>query len=183
MGKKKFGFELLIDQACDFIFSDMEMLASEVKGDSKIEELLYHAVQLRIRLGATEMTQLIPVDSESEEVRVTSLMRTMDHARTALIVRPQAQIGGDNPRRVDFLFFALDWRGDREMWHWRKLIVECDGHDFHERTKEQAARDRSRDRRAVHEGVDCFRFTGSEIWRDPWGCAEELTNWAAKRWP
>ena len=28
----------------------------------------------------------------------------------------------------------------------KQMIVECDGHDFHERTKEQASRDKERDR-------------------------------------
>ena len=96
----------------------------------------------------------------------------------ALLIRPQVQIGG---RRVDFLIHALDWR-DEDNLKWRRLIVECDGHDYHERTKEQAKRDRSRDRKSVMDGYDCFRFTGSEIWNDPWGCAEQITDWAAKGW-
>jgi hypothetical protein len=37
-----------------------------------------------------------------------------------------------------------------------------------------------RDRIAVMDGYDCFRFTGSEINNDPWGCAEQITDWAAK---
>jgi hypothetical protein len=56
----------------------------------------------------------------------------------------------------------------------RNVIVECDGHDFHERTKEQAAKDRSRDRRMQAEGYKVFRFTGAEIWADAVGCAREV---------
>lgn len=58
----------------------------------------------------------------------------------------------------------------------KKVVVECDGHDFHERTKEQAARDRSRDRALQAVGYTVFRFTGSEICRDPIKCAEEVLN-------
>lgn len=65
--------------------------------------------------------------------------------------------------RVDFL---LTLRG-------QKLVVECDGHDFHERTKEQARKDRSRDRYLTNEGYTVIRFTGSEIWADAWKRAEE----------
>lgn len=39
-------------------------------------------------------------------------------------------------------------------------VIECDGHEFHERTKRQAARDRSRDRAIQAFGYRIFRFTG-----------------------
>jgi len=54
-----------------------------------------------------------------------------------------------------------------------KAIVECDGHDFHERTKEQAARDKSRDRQLQAQGYYVLRFTGSELWNNSNGCARE----------
>lgn len=57
-----------------------------------------------------------------------------------------------------------------------RLVVECDGHDFHERTKDQARRDRSRDREIQALGYFVLRFTGSEIWADPWKCVEEIQN-------
>jgi very-short-patch-repair endonuclease len=57
-----------------------------------------------------------------------------------------------------------------------ELAVELDGHDYHERTKEQAARDRKKDRDLLRSGVPVVRFTGSEVYRDPDGCVEELTE-------
>jgi very-short-patch-repair endonuclease len=77
----------------------------------------------------------------------------------------QAPIG---PYRADFLFTCI------AHGHTRRLAVECDGHDFHERTKQQAQRDRARDRFMVAEGITVIRFTGSEIYRDPEACAEQL---------
>lgn len=72
----------------------------------------------------------------------------------------------------------LDWRADFVLScptiSKKKMIVECDGHDFHERTKEQAARDRSRDRAAQSAGYTMFRYTGSEIYRNPLGCSESV---------
>lgn len=53
------------------------------------------------------------------------------------------------------------------------LVVECDGHEFHERTKEQAAKDRSRDRRLQEAGYRIHRYTGSEIYRDAYKCASD----------
>lgn len=54
-----------------------------------------------------------------------------------------------------------------------KVVIECDGHDFHERTKTQARRDKSRDRRLTAAGYVVLRFTGSEIWAQPFTCALE----------
>lgn len=60
----------------------------------------------------------------------------------------------------------------------KMFFIECDGHDFHERTKEQAARDRSRDRECQENGIPIIRFTGSEIWADPVDCAEQVMRFA-----
>jgi hypothetical protein len=57
------------------------------------------------------------------------------------------------------------------------LIVECDGHDFHERTKEQASRDKERDRVLQSCGYRVFRFTGSDIHRDSIKCAKECVDY------
>jgi hypothetical protein len=64
--------------------------------------------------------------------------------------------------RVDFLFKLIHW-GDKSWEILGSLVVELDGHDYHERTKEQARRDRSRDRRMTANGLTFLRFTGSEI--------------------
>jgi len=56
------------------------------------------------------------------------------------------------------------------------FAVELDGHDFHEKTKEQASRDKARDRYLQSRGIAVFRFTGSEVWKDPAGCASSLLD-------
>ena len=60
-----------------------------------------------------------------------------------------------------------------------KLAIELDGHDFHEKTKEQAARDRQRERTIVKQGYTIFRFTGSEVFRNPRKCVEEVIEMIA----
>lgn len=57
------------------------------------------------------------------------------------------------------------------------VAVECDGHDYHERTKEQARRDRARDRAIQMMGIASLRFTGSEINEDPCGCALQVLDY------
>lgn len=78
---------------------------------------------------------------------------------------PQARVGR---YRVDFLILAHGPGGER------RIAVECDGHEWHERTKDQAARDKLRDRELLLAGVPVMRFTGSEIWRDPGACYRHI---------
>lgn len=69
------------------------------------------------------------------------------------IVTPQAQVG---KYRADFL---VEWKG-------KKVVIECDGHDFHEKTKKQAAHDKKRDRDISLLGYQIRRYTGSEIYQN-----------------
>lgn len=72
--------------------------------------------------------------------------------------------------KVDFLFTV------RVNGKERHVVVECDGHDYHERTKQQAQRDKSRDRDLANAGYIVLRFTGSEIYRRSKECAEEISD-------
>jgi very-short-patch-repair endonuclease len=73
-----------------------------------------------------------------------------------------------NNYRIDFAMFG---RAADQV-----VFVECDGHDFHERTKDQAARDRSKDRAIQEAGIPILRFTGSEIYRNPEQCVTQIIN-------
>lgn len=83
-----------------------------------------------------------------------------------IIVAPQAQTGG---YRVDFLIWCRN--ADGQMT--RATVIELDGHDFHDRTKQQARRDRQRDRYFTYRGWRVVRFTGSEIWENQDAVARE----------
>ncbi len=79
--------------------------------------------------------------------------------------------------RVDFLLYATRW-GYADEKHgmpvFCPIVIEVDGHEFHERTKEQAQRDKSRDRALTGAGYRVLRFTGSEVFRDPIARAESI---------
>lgn len=84
-----------------------------------------------------------------------------------IYVYPQITIG---EYRVDFYLVHVDQEEGSP------LIVECDGHDFHEKTKEQARRDKARDRYLVSQGYRVLRYTGSEIYNNPEGVAHEILS-------
>lgn len=92
-----------------------------------------------------------------------TLENPMPHA--FLEVRPQFGIG---KYTADFFVRLKHWRGTVV-----EAVIECDGHDFHERTKRQAAHDKTRDRYFQSIGLLVLRYAGSEIFADPLKCANE----------
>ncbi len=62
--------------------------------------------------------------------------------------------------RVDFMIAVYD----KVVADGMCFVIECDGHDFHEKTKEQAKKDKLRDRELVTDGYVVMRYTGSEIY-------------------
>jgi len=90
-------------------------------------------------------------------------------------MRPQAPFDG---YRVDFLLTLRDIEDGPEgiMVHSKQLALEADGAEFHDRTPEQAIRDRKRDRQLQAQGLGVFRFAGGEVWRDVFGCARETVG-------
>jgi very-short-patch-repair endonuclease len=89
--------------------------------------------------------------------------------RHGLKIRPQDELEIDGVvYRIDFVVEALGGNS--------KFAIELDGHDFHEKTKEQAARDRQRERLITKRGYTIIRFTGSEVFSNPRKCAEEVVQ-------
>ena len=96
---------------------------------------------------------------------------------------------GESKYRTDFLFEVFrdaeiktkNERGfietERMAEIFAKVILEVDGHEFHEKTKEQAIRDKSRDRFITRKGFPIFRFTGSEIFNQPHQIAKEVEDY------
>ncbi len=92
------------------------------------------------------------------------VVRTSRESSSHLVITGQAPVG---QYRADFLlewgFFGMEAR----------VAVELDGHDFHEKTKEQVARGKKRDRFFAAQDLPLLRFSGSEVHKDATACAQE----------
>ena len=73
--------------------------------------------------------------------------------------------------RVDFCIPVIYKNQENKTY-----IVECDGHEFHQKTKEQVERDNNRTRDFQKAGYEVIRFSGTEIWHRPHKCANEILN-------
>jgi very-short-patch-repair endonuclease len=95
--------------------------------------------------------------------------------RKNFIIENQATIKAKNKTyRADLLIKRAHGEGP-------EIIIECDGHNFHEKTKEQAQKDKERDRNLQLEGYQVIRFTGSEIFNSPAKCAAEAVEHLSKQ--
>jgi len=108
-----------------------------------------------------------PVDHADD----ASYRAACDPPIAKVVVFPQALLDG---YRVDFFASLHRAYFGQTLVNW--VAVECDGHDWHERTPQQAAYDRARDRALLRNGVITIRFTGSEINRDANQCAREAID-------
>lgn len=86
---------------------------------------------------------------------------------SVIIVKPQHWV---DRVRVDFLIRYFFYGETLE------IIVECDGHQFHEKTKQQVTKDNRRNRDLQQAGFKVFRFSGSEIYGLPRLCASDVLD-------
>lgn len=73
--------------------------------------------------------------------------------------------------RLDF-YFVVAYKNQETKY----FGIECDGYEFHQKTKEQVEYDNQRQRDLQNNGIEIIRFSGSEIWNNPFKCAEEVKN-------
>lgn len=123
---------------------------------SPIEELMATGLLYAIRSGAWfgnfNENSFFPDGSD----RVFS---DMPATEPGISILAQASVG---KYRADFLARVAHHDGGY-VWG----AIECDGHDHHDLTREQAIKDRERDRFFQAQGLLVLRYTGSEIWSAP----------------
>ncbi len=106
-----------------------------------------------------------------------------DFERFNVRIYPQQHIEASKKQyRADFVFVLTRWEiKESTTREYLRLIVEIDGHEFHEKTKAQAKRDKKRDRDLVAEGLIVLHFTGSEVYYDSETVLSEIDSFISKK--
>lgn len=172
------GPDLLAQQVADQAYRRAAYVHANAVGDTPIERLFAAALKCTVELGRFPFIRSVLMVNRSRSLAEMTDLADRAGEKTATIYL-QAQVSDPGWRADFYLHWPVILCG--EVTHLDRMIIECDGHDFHERTKGQAARDRSRDRVAQHQGLPIFRFTGSEIWNDPMACADEVIAFIESR--
>lgn len=143
-------------------------LTRDRKFGSPIEELFFCSLASTVANIAENIDRLDACQDDQAIARLNwflSIGTTPDAVAATICgwhIIPQFKFG---PYRVDFAACSPGLP---------MVAVECDGHQFHERTKEQVARDKKRDRHFQSNGWRVLRFSGSEIYKDADACVGEL---------
>lgn len=154
------------DVVFDSLSSDFRFFIDKVvhdlrgKCESEIEVMLGAAMFVTMRLTSHHDVDLLVIPGTEE----------CAHPSARYLLIYQYPFG---KYRIDWVFRVIGA-------HKSYVFIECDGHEFHERTKEQAERDRSKDREIQAAGFPILRFTGREIYRDVGKCILEIFEMAVK---
>lgn len=158
-----------------------ELLSDLEKYEESVKEILYEEIEEYVWIleGVLQGTE-----SPIERMMAITLDRIVNTSYLQkigdvfdLYNQSKIKINDEITYRVDFLLvFSM-----QETGFTKKFVVECDGHDYHERTKEQATRDKERDRRLMDAGYYVIRFSGSEIFKDPYKCARQVRDIITKK--
>ena len=137
------------NDACNFFMITNFYVPDECK--SPIEQLFYYAYSI--------------LDFENEGDIVPSLF-----------LMPQEEIHANGKTYyADFVFDSDYLKEDGNIpENALKLVIECDGHEFHEKTKEQVKRGNERDYNLKIAGYDILHFSGSQIYNEPMTCAKKV---------
>lgn len=147
--------EYLIDKVSGHLIalsSDVKMILEEslIDCESPIEQLLSLAL---------------------EELNIKNIYK-FNPFIDVVEIEKQKEIQCENKKyRVDF-FIPVIYKNQEN----KCFVIECDGHEFHQKTKEQVERDNTRMRNLQKEGYEVVRFSGTEIWHRPYKCANEVLN-------
>lgn len=147
--------EYLVDKVCDHLIalsSDAEMIFEEslIDCESPIEQLLSLAL---------------------EQLDIKHLYKFNPYIDVVDIEKQKKIECGNKQYRVDF-FIPVIYKNQEN----KCFIIECDGHEFHQKTKEQVERDNTRMRAFQKCEYEVIRFSGTEIWHRPYRCANEVLN-------
>lgn len=113
-------------------------------------------------------------DSPIETIFCMCFEMVSFHTEAGMCSNKQVEITTENGKkyRVDFIIQDFNTANS--------VIVECDGHDFHEKTKQQVARNNDRDLDLKMSGYDVIHFSGSQIYNEPFKCVAKVIEFMQK---
>jgi very-short-patch-repair endonuclease len=149
--------------------------SDELKNDvAKRLEWLKRCVGKDFERAVLSLVDRHNVVSPIEQIFLMEWCYAKVEERFALKLHPQKPIRTASGQYVlDYVVTATDDSSPKFA-----VAIELDGHEFHEKTKEQVIQDNRRERAilqaGVKEGLRVLRFSGSEVVRNCKGCIKEV---------
>lgn len=127
---------------------------------SPIEQMLFCALKIVQEMAYINVAEPIEVNGKWYSV--------------GLGIIPQFKIKN---YKVDFLVHYGSHITQGNQKDKKEIVVECDSKQFHDRTNEERRLEKQRERIIVANGYKIFRFTGSEIVKNPLKVASEIIGY------
>ena len=143
-----------------------------------VDEVKYHLIGNSSDYQTSILQNLWICESPIEQLLYLDIIKSLGDNE---IANPYVNIGnvllqeniycGDKKYRVDFLI-PVEYTNPKDKSIIRKFyVIECDGHEFHEKTKKQVIKNNERTRDLQEYGYDVIKFSGSEIYHTSNQCA------------
>ena len=108
---------------------------------------------------------------ELQNLKLEGMFRYNPYIDVVAIDKQQEIEAKGNKYRVDFLIPVI-YKNQENI----TFVIECDGYDFHQKTKKQVEKDNKRQRDLQEAGYEVIRFSGTEIYHKPYQCALTIKN-------
>lgn len=160
------------------IYKESEMYLQEFLNAPKKAQQLILLPLINARFYPTIMCENIISPIEQIFITAFDLYLRTDNKKNIFLFS-QAPIKIEDKRYVvDFLFEEDEFVNKFNTN--KKIIIECDGYEFHQKTKEQVQHDNEREYKLKMAGYEVIRFSGSQIYNNPLKCAEDTYNYIMK---
>ena len=161
-----------LPQRCKEMF--FEFLSCEFPYDVKSKEFFVDICPIYVEECKSPIEQIFIM-----AFNMVAFSKYFNYA-TYVNLYPQEDIYVNGKHYVaDFLFDTdfIDVEDHEKKINPFKLVIECDGHETHHSTKEQVKKDNERDFNLKKAGYDVLHFSGSQIFNEPYKCAEEVLDY------
>ena len=156
----------------------------DIDREENIKEFLVNKVSMHLIALSSDAEMTLEeslIDCESpieqllslalEELSIVNIYKFNPFVDIVEIEKQKEIQCGNKKYRVDF-FIPVIYKNQEN----KCFVIECDGHEFHQKTKEQVEKDNTRTRELQKYGYEIIRFSGTEIWHRPYKCANEVLN-------
>lgn len=163
------SFDSLPDRGKALLFSSMDAMCCREK----------LSLNDRFQIGFSDYTEC---ESPIEKILFVALdvvtyLRSCEFGKYIVNITPQEEIKDDKKKyRVDFYICIEKFFNGYEKLC--KIVVECDGYDYHQKNKKQVKHDNEREMRLKLLGYDVLRFSGTQIYENPMKCANDIIDYA-----
>ena len=168
-------------------YEDTELyLELFLESPKKVQQLLM--MPLTIEAFYPEFWNDESIKSPIEQIFITAFeIYCKYNNKENIYLFPQKEvICNEKKYYIDFEFKADDYLtqlllGEKIKNYNFKLAIECDGYEFHQKTKKQVQKDNEREYDLKMAGYEVLRFSGTQIYNNPLKCAEDTYNYIMKK--